>query len=281
MEVFNFSLITIFQLNIISIKEHFFYSLAGHTEGSLFNFIKSSRPPNKTQLRLLLIKELAKANAKSIPLNVQISELLNETINYFMPQDRINLLEAKLSATTTAGTTSSASRASLPIREPSRTTNSNPDLDKSMDKLKKLSTIIDLQVGPPNTPERNAFDGRLENLERLKVFITKKMRNVASNYGVTDGMSIHFQNGFLKIIFAFFSAYIQKTSTVIIKVLAVGKFTLYSMRRHLSSYGNVSLSEFIGGKISTYETHFPKGITTNFIVSLVLDYLEENAVPSY
>ena len=94
-------------------------------------------------------------------------------------------------------------------------------------------------------------------------------------------MSIDFQNGFLKIIFAFFSAYIQKTSTVIIKVLAVGKFTLYSMRRHLSSYGNVSLSEFIGGKISTYETHFPKGITTNFIVSLVLDYLEENAVPSY
>ena len=63
--------------------------------------------------------------------------------------------------------------------------------------------------------------------------------------------------------------------------MAVGKFTLYSMRRHLSSYGNVSLSEFIGGKISTYETHFPKGITTNFMVSLVLDYLEENAVPSY
>ena len=255
--------------------------MAGHTEGSLFNFIKSSRPPNKTQLRLLLIKELAKANAKSIPLNVQISELLNETINYFMPQDRINLLEAKLSATNTAGSTSSASRASLPTREPSRTTNSNPDLDKSMDKLKKLSTIIDLQVGPPNTPERNAFDGRLENLERLKVFITKKMRNVASNYGVTEGMFIHFQNGFLKIIFAFFSAYIQKTSTVITEVLAVGKFTLYSMRRHLSSYGNVSLSEFIGGKISTYETHFPKGITTNFMVSLVLDYLEENAVPSY
>ena len=165
--------------------------MAGHTEGSLFNFIKSSRPPNKTQLRLLLIKELAKANAKSIPLNVQISELLNETINYFMPQDRINLLEAKLSATNTAGTTSSASRASLPIGEPSRTTNSNPDLDKSMDKLKKLSTIIDLQVGPPNTPERNAFDGRLENLEPLKVFITKKMRNVASNYGVTESMYIH------------------------------------------------------------------------------------------
>ena len=165
--------------------------MAGHTEGSLFNFIKSSRPPNKTQLRLLLIKELAKANAKSIPLNVQISELLNETINYFMPQDRINLLEAKLSATNTAGSTSSASRASLLIGEPSRTTNSNPDLDKSMDKLKKLSTIIDLQVGPPNTPERNAFDGRLENLEPLMVFITKKMRNVASNYGVTEGMYVH------------------------------------------------------------------------------------------
>lgn len=108
-----------------------------------------------------------------------------------MPQDRINLLEAKLSATNTAGSTSSASRASLLIGEPSRTTNSNPDLDKSMDKLKKLSTIIDLQVGPPNTPERNAFDGRLENLERLKVFITKKMRNVASNYGVTEGMYVH------------------------------------------------------------------------------------------
>ena len=257
--------------------------MAGHTEGSLFNFIKSSRPPNKTQLRLLLIKELAKANAKSIPLNVQISELLNETINYFMPQDRINLLEAKLSATNTAGSTSSASRASLPTGEPSRTTNSNPDLDKSMDKLKKLSTIIDLQVGPPNTPERNAFDGRLENLEPLMVFITKKMRNVASNYGVTEGMYVH---SFSKWVFKnnvclLFLAYIQKTSTVITEVLAVGKFTLYSMRRHLSSYGNVSLSEFIGGKISTYETHFPKGITTNFIVSLVLDYLEENAVPSY
>ena len=172
-------------------KNIFSFSLAGHTEGSLFNFIKSSRPPNKTQLRLLLIKELAKANAKSIPLNVQISELLNETINYFMPQDRINLLEAKLSATNKAGSTSTSSRASLPIIESSRTTNSNPDLDKSMDKLKKLSTIIDLQVGPPNTPERNAFDGRLENLEPLMVFITKKMRNVASNYGVTEGMYVH------------------------------------------------------------------------------------------
>ena len=101
-----------------------------------------------------------------------------------MPQDRINLLEAKLSSTSTAGSMPNSSRASLPTGESSSSANSNSDLHKSMDKLKKLSTIIDLQIAPA---EKEAFDGRLENMEPLKAFIMKKMKNVASNFGVTDG----------------------------------------------------------------------------------------------
>lgn len=257
------------------------WRLAGHNEDSLYNLIKQSRPPNKTQLRLLLIKELSKANNSFgvVPLNISMSTLLDETIEFFMPHDRVNLIDGKLNVNTqqansstkignqTSSLLASTSRSSEPrastsqmsIGGPSSSTLSSALANvERLEKLNQLSSMLDLHIGPPSSQDRQEYEERVDDLENLRIFILSQMRAVAENFGITEG-------------------YIQKTSLVIIKLLAITGFTVYKMKRHLSSYGPQSLKETISTKIRMYEPNFPKGLDTEFIQGIVLNYLNESS----
>ena len=235
------------------------WALAGHNDETLYEIMSKNRPPTRTQLRLIMVKELAKAPSGSIPITVQISELLDLTVDYYMPNDRINMLEGRLATSGSAaspmlGIPSTSSNAASGIR---REPNQSQQMAGALDKLKKLSAMIDAEIS--NEKEaRIALEGRLDNLEQLRVYMIEKMRNVADQFGVSE-------------------SYIQASSLTIVKLLAALGFSLYTLRRHMATFGNASLSEQITEKVRNYESNFPSGINSKYIVTFVMDYLESNA----
>ena len=74
------------------------FFLAGHSDETLYASIRKNEnlTKTKTQLRLFLVKEVSNAPPSSIPLSVSISELLDLTVDFFMPNDRINLMNSRL-----------------------------------------------------------------------------------------------------------------------------------------------------------------------------------------
>ena len=244
------------------------WRLAGHNEESLMNKIKVWHPPNRTKLRIHLMDELNKANPASMSLNIKLSELLDLTVDFFMPTDRINLLEGRLTNASREFERmleTSQQMASSSIKNTSSSTSAfrqdhsdhqSQKMEQSLKKLNQLSSMLDLQIGPPNSEDRRSYEVRINSFNPLRDYIMERMRKDAGKFGITE-------------------AYIQKSSQAIVKVLAAAKFSIPLMRHHLSSYGIKSLADLISSKISMYEPNFPGGISSNYIVRLTLDYIEE------
>ena len=56
-------------------------------------------------------------------------------------------------------------------------------MNHSLDKLNKLSNMLDLELGPPNSEERKSYENRMENLEPLRNYVVEKMRRVSDKFG--------------------------------------------------------------------------------------------------
>lgn len=61
------------------------WKMAGHNEETLKTLVFKENPKTQAQLRLALVKELSNVKAGHIPRSVNVSSLLDETVNYFMP----------------------------------------------------------------------------------------------------------------------------------------------------------------------------------------------------
>ena len=217
--------------------------IARHNEDSLYQLINVNPPGTQAKLRLILVKVLQEnAPANMIPLSVNVSELLDETVNYFMPENA-----APVAAPV------------VPRGPPPPTPNSglqgiNVALEKvkSMENLKKLDSMINVSI----KEDPDAFDGRLQSLAPLQTFISNKMRAMSSQYGVSE-------------------SYVDNVSTTIPKLLAHLDMCLFDMKRIYSLYGLEPLAESMTEKLSQYAAHFPTGVTVNYIVSIVSDFLTE------
>ena len=221
------------------------WRLAGHNQHTIFEMMKKNRPPNRTQLRLMLVKELAKASAASLPISVNISELLDETVHYFMPEDRVNIMDSKISVKPSSS------------NQTSETEMRNVSNQQSFDKLNKLSSMLDLALGPPGSQERALMYDNMASMNPLSNYIFHRMKKLAAQFAISD-------------------EYIEQTATIIIKLMAVTNFNLMIMKRHLASYGSVSLAALISAKTKLYQAHFPPGISAKFIITFVLDFLQEH-----
>ena len=274
------------------------WRLAGHNQASIFNMIKKNRTRNRIQLRLELVKELqTKASAASLPISVHIGELLDETVDYFMPEDRVKIMESKIqkivehgiqsqsSSKTSAPETDvrnvsnqqsfdklsklliqSCSKTSAPetdMRNVSNQQSYEPETDmrnvsnqQSYDKLSKLSKMLDLYIGPPGSSSFVLIYERIDSMDNLKNYFVQRMTLLRAHFSISDD-------------------YVEEVAKISIKLLAVTNFSNSIMRRHLASYGSVSLGKLISSKTQLYQAHFPPGISAKFIITLVLDYLEE------
>ena len=231
------------------------WRLAGHNQASIFNLIKKNRIQNRTRLRLELVKELGKASVASLPISVNISELLDETVDYFMPEDRVKIMESKIQKIVEHGIIQSQSSSKTSAAAP-ETDMRNVSNQQSYDKLSKLSNMLDLYIGPPGSSSFVLIYERIDSMESLRSYIVQRYTLLTSQYNISVD-------------------YVEQTTKIIIKLLAVTNFSSSILRRHLASYGSASLGELISSKTKLYQGHFPTGISAKFISLLVGDYLEE------
>lgn len=138
------------------------WRLARHNEESLGNLIRAYKPSNSTQLRMILLNELVKIPSNSLPVSIEISDLVDITVDY-LNQDQVK-------------NPSQAPQKSLPMAGSSAAEHSR--------KLSDLSRMIDLNVGPPGSDEFVTFKQRLEDMEGLKRFILERTSKVATQFSV-------------------------------------------------------------------------------------------------
>ena len=228
------------------------WRLAGHNQATIFDMIKKNRTPNRTRLRLELVKELGKASVASLPISVNISELLDETVDYFMPEDRVKIMESKIQRIVEHGIQSQSSSKTSAAEMDMR----NVSNQQSYDKLSELSKMLDLYIGPPGSSSFVLIYERIDSMDKLRSYFIQRMTLLTAHFSISED-------------------YVEKAAKISIKLLAVTNFSSSIMRRHLASYGSASLGELISSKTKLYQAHFPPGISAKFIITLVLDYLEE------
>ena len=228
----------------------FTWNLAGHDQDTLYELMQKKSPQTRIQLRKILIDELLNAPAGQIPMSVAISELLDLTQDYLMPQDRVNLIDGKINGFGASSKSSFTSSSKLPSEK-----KASLDTSEAMGKLYKLLAMIDLQVGPPNSEDRQRFDLRLDELEPLRGFIVERMSRKASQFSVAE-------------------EYVHKTALAIVKVLSVCNFELKLMERHLQNYGEDSFAELLECKLRIYNPHLPSGITSAYVSNFVVDFFD-------
>ena len=141
-----------------------YWRLAEHNETTLRELYRKHSPCTRDTLRLLLVSELANAPSSCRPMDVTSSDLLDETIDYFMPRPEqqhevSHSLASKFQMPATLGTSSS----SMFAASTSSSAAANPLIN--MDK---------------------AAEGRFKSLQPLQEYIAKKMRSLSSMFGIQE-----------------------------------------------------------------------------------------------
>ena len=126
-----------------------YWRLAEHSEGTLRTLFLDNSPCTRDSLRLILVNELANAPSKCRPMDLTASDLLDATVEYFMPTSRgdVDIIAE-----------SYARPSSMPA--PRFAQPSSHGLE-----------------GLPSSD--SGFEGRLKSLQPLKEFIANKMRSLS------------------------------------------------------------------------------------------------------
>jgi len=123
-----------------------YWRLADHNEASLKNLFLQNSSCSRDSLRLILVNELANAPSKCRPMDVTASDLLDATVDYFMPT---SVGDVDIIAESYTRQSSLGPKFSLPLG------------------LEGLSS------------SGSGFEGRLKSLQPLKEFIAGKMRSLS------------------------------------------------------------------------------------------------------
>ena len=82
------------------------------------------------------------------------------------------------------------------------------------------------------------------------------MTNMQAEYGVSDG-------------------YIMSVATVIPRLLAHMDMSYFEMKSQYSLYGADSVADSVTDKLKQYQNTFPAGVTVDYIISMINDFLRE------
>lgn len=237
------------------------WRLCGHTDETLCEIVDRQRPTSQVQLRLILVKELSKVDAGNIPMSVNVSELLDETVNYLLPpKNDFGGGATSLSFSTTAPPVGSfeqipqiasfSSGRSVPNRGEMSNIQSALNSVHSLERFKQLENRI---------YQGNEYDGRLESMVLLRGYIAKKMLLMKDMFGISE-------------------AYISVVSATIPKLLAHVGLDQFTLLRTFGSYGQHFLEDMLKEKLNAYANDLPSGLKVNYIISTVCDYLKDTNI---
>jgi hypothetical protein len=140
-----------------------YWQLAEHNEYSLYALFKRNWPCSRDKLRLLFVSELANAPSSYRPMDVTASDLLDATIDYFLP-----LASAELP---TVAPPPPMSRA-LPAQFSRQT-------EAVWKEMEGGGGRADSSVG-------GDYESRLQSLQPLQEFVAAKMRSLSSMFGIQE-----------------------------------------------------------------------------------------------
>lgn len=249
------------------------WTLANHSEDTLADVMTRIRPKSQVELRLILIKELGRIEAKHIPMSVNVSDLLDETVEYLMvyanpyslPMSSTGSSFPSLRSAVSVSSTSD-SPSSFQGLSSSASSSSAMNIDKiqsalknvnAMERFKHLDKIIESQLSG-DIRAKMAYEGRWQSLAGLRTFISSKLLVMKEMFGITDD-------------------YIAVVSWTIQKLLAHVGFCDYTLQTMFTTYGRLYLEENLAEKLQHYGKDFPSGVTVNYIISTVSDYMRDLA----
>ena len=241
---------------------------AGHSEESLKELFLMENPKTKIQLRLALMRILESVEAGQIPVYVNVSELLDETLSYFMPSESDSLS----ASSTTLSFERKGPSSALPFesdfiagqgvmssggasRQMGKLEHALQNIS-SLEKFRKLDAEIKRQT-ECNQQVKNEYEGRLQSLVPLQEFIAEKLNVMSEMFGISK-------------------SYIQEVSTTIQKLVAHVGLCQFTLSRMYTTFGRESIEDSVQEKLGPYSRSFPNGVTVSYIVSMVCDYLRSS-----
>jgi hypothetical protein len=140
-----------------------YWRLAEHNDQTLTDLFRRNSPCSRDTLRLVLVSELANAPSSCRPMDVTASDLLDETIDYFMPK------------TWTVGVDVPAPSSIMTHQFFKQSNAAMTSLMSSSSSRPSEATIVD-----------SAEEGRFESLQPLQEYIARKMRSLSSMFGIEE-----------------------------------------------------------------------------------------------
>jgi hypothetical protein len=237
------------------------WRLVGHSESTLRELCRLKDPETPNQLRILLMRELF--NAKNIPNTVNVSEVVDETVEYFMPYE--SDLKKPVAG---KGSVQKTTKFEAPKKQPTledktmeflRQLQSKNQADEK--KKKKPSASVTKQAPLDEDAKRYSYVERIASLYNFQRFLLDRLRSIPEMAAVSDERK-------------------NRTVEDILRVLAEVGVHQESLSNIHAKFGDPAVKEMLGGKLAFKESDgrsgFPFGITPRLIGSWACEFMRQN-----
>ena len=208
-------------------------------------------------LRLALVGALDSMQGSQIPLSVNVSRLLDDTLDYFMlpppppppPAQRAPPAPPNLNI---LGHPPPPSGLPVPPSMSLVGYSAPSELTRSLNRFRDL--VAGVRGGARRDDNREEFDARMRSLDPFRVFLGGKMFSVKDVSGIAE-------------------EYIGEMSSGVQALLAHVGYDEFTLRRMFNAYGREAAESAFGEKLRAYSESLPTGISVRFVVETTCHYL--------
>ena len=233
---------------------------AGHVEESLRALRdRAGHLPGgggASALRLALVGALDSLQGSQIPLSVNVSRLLDDTLDYFMlPPPPLTLAPAQRAPPAPPNLNilgHPPPPPGPPVPPPSMSLmgfSAPLGLTRSLNRFRDL--VAGLAGGCHN---REEFDARMRSLDPFRIYLGGKMFSLKDALGIAE-------------------EYIGEISSGVQALLAHVGYDEFTLRRMFNAYGKEAAESAFAEKLRSYSENLPKGISVRFVVETTCHFL--------
>jgi hypothetical protein len=151
------------------------WRMSGHDEDSLRAIFARENPNSPAHLRLAFVKALSNVSGSQIPLSVSVGQLLDDTVDYFMP------------------TTAAAATATHAVA-------GTVQLEAVMERLRRLDfSIAQMESRDVQGGEKD-FDAQLRSLQPVRMHVANRLRCMAGAWNLTEQFIVQVAGSVQKVL---------------------------------------------------------------------------------
>lgn len=217
------------------------WRLTGHNEDTLRALCRKVDPKDQNELRIALMKEIMLVQSKDVPANVNISEVVDETVEYFLP--------------------SSQPAPPPPQRHPPPPQQRHPVMKRERPEEVDLTAddgaAADAAAAPTGDLGRT-LSNRYELLEPFAISLVHEMKKLAGMRGQSDYT-------------------VSVVAKAIQKMLAFEQFDPATLRAMLTIYNDeYVINNVVTERLQSYRGNFSNGVTIEYVAKLLCEFVQKN-----